>query len=194
MRVLGSISLPGVTRSAPRAREFVGRLVGDRLRVDEEVLGDIGVCVSELIANACEHTASGRGGRVAVLLEARCAVVRVTVIDDGGADGKPHVAEPFGEDAAAGCGWWRRCRRRGAWTRWAGARQCGRNSRRWPSRVGTRGGSGGAAGGDRGLGQVFAEVAEVVAEKCGFASCAGLAAEVARHVDEVERRAREGSF
>ncbi|MFC5748872.1 ATP-binding protein [Actinomadura rugatobispora] len=87
-----------MTRSAPRARAFVGRVAGDRLRVDAEVLGDIGLCVGELVANACEHTASGQGGRVAVVVEARRAVVRVTVIDDGGADGKPHVAEPFGED------------------------------------------------------------------------------------------------
>ncbi|MFC5748873.1 aminoglycoside 6-adenylyltransferase [Actinomadura rugatobispora] len=46
----------------------------------------------------------------------------------------------------------------------------------------------------RATNRVFAEVAEVVAERCGFASCAGLAEDVGRLVDAIERRAREGSF
>ncbi|MFF5262442.1 ATP-binding protein [Actinomadura viridis] len=97
-RVLGAISLPGVTRSAPEARAFVGRIAGACLRVAEDVRGDIDLCVSEMVANACEHTASGKGGRIGVVVAVKREVVRVTVVDDGGAAGTPHVAEAYGEN------------------------------------------------------------------------------------------------
>ncbi|MFI0357288.1 ATP-binding protein [Actinomadura sp. 9N407] len=102
MRTLGTISLPGVTRSAPEARAFVRLMAGTHLGLERDVLGDIELCVDELIANACEHTASGRDGKVAVVLEVGREtgreVLRLKVIDDGGANGKPHVAEGCGED------------------------------------------------------------------------------------------------
>lgn len=98
MRVLGTISLPGVPRSAPEARGFVRRTVEARLELDPCTSGDVELCVDELVANACEHTASGCGGRVTVTVGAGRGILRVTVADEGGTDGKPHVAAGFGED------------------------------------------------------------------------------------------------
>ncbi|MFV2179167.1 ATP-binding protein [Actinomadura sp. LOL_011] len=90
MRALGTITLPGVARSAPRARGFVRGLVPD---VEPDALADVALCVDELVANACEHSASGAGGTVTVTVtvSADGALLRVTVLDDGGTDGKPCV-------------------------------------------------------------------------------------------------------
>ncbi|QFG23055.1 ATP-binding protein [Actinomadura sp. WMMB 499] len=88
MRELGTVSLAGVARSAPRARKFVRRLVPDAA---PDVLADVALCVDELVANACEHTASGAGGTVTVVVSGDGSRLRVTVLDDGGSDGKPCV-------------------------------------------------------------------------------------------------------
>lgn len=93
MRLVGVLTAPGVTRSAPLARAFLTRLARmyDLIDVTEETLADLVLCVDELVANACEHTASGRGGRVAVYVETDSAAVRLTVRDDGGALTEPRV-------------------------------------------------------------------------------------------------------
>jgi anti-sigma regulatory factor (Ser/Thr protein kinase) len=96
MRLLGTTSLPGVARSAPEARAFVRRVAP---HIEAEALADIVLCVDELVANACEHTASGLGGRVTVIVSAAEETLRVTVLDDGGTGGAPQVrAAPCGED------------------------------------------------------------------------------------------------
>lgn len=96
MRNLGTINLPGIAQSAPQARAFVRKAVPG---LDDETLADIALCVDELVANACEHTASGRGGRVMVAVGESGGTVRITVTDDGGAAGKPCVRdEPTCED------------------------------------------------------------------------------------------------
>jgi anti-sigma regulatory factor (Ser/Thr protein kinase) len=96
MRLLGTTSLPGVARSAPEARAFVHRLAP---HIEVEALADIALCVDELVANACEHTASGIGGQVTVIVSAAHEVLRVTVLDDGGTEGGPCVREEAcGED------------------------------------------------------------------------------------------------
>lgn len=88
MRLLGTITLPGVAKSAPQARAFVRRLAP---HVEREAMDDIVLCVDELVANACEHTASGAGGQVTLIVSAARNVMRVTVIDEGGTHGKPCV-------------------------------------------------------------------------------------------------------
>ncbi|GAA0267511.1 ATP-binding protein [Actinomadura nitritigenes] len=96
MRLLGTTTLPGVARSAPEARAFVRRVAP---HIDAEALADITLCVDELVANACEHTASGLGGRVTVIVSAAEGTLRVTVLDDGGTGGAPCVRDaPCGED------------------------------------------------------------------------------------------------
>lgn len=93
MRNLGVINLPGVARSAPEARAFVRRTLPG---MESWTMDDIALCVDELVANACEHTSSGRGGRVMVVVSASPDVLRVTVIDNGGADDKPCVRDESG--------------------------------------------------------------------------------------------------
>jgi serine/threonine-protein kinase RsbW len=96
MRLLGTTSLPGVARSAPEARAFVRRVAP---HIDAEALADIALCVDELVANAGEHTASGLGGQVTVIVSAADEVLRVTVLDDGGTGGAPCVRDDLcGED------------------------------------------------------------------------------------------------
>lgn len=96
MRLLGTITMPGVPRSAQVARAFVSVVA---THVDDEALSDVVLCVDELVANACEHTASGTGGQVTVVVSAREDILRVTVLDQGGAQKQPRVrADPFAED------------------------------------------------------------------------------------------------
>ncbi|WP_030170494.1 ATP-binding protein [Spirillospora albida] len=88
MNLLGTLTLPGEARSAGRARAFVRDVAA---HVHEDTMADIALCVDELVANACEHTASGVGGQVVVIVSASRDVLRVTVLDEGGTDGKPRV-------------------------------------------------------------------------------------------------------
>ncbi|TMR29321.1 ATP-binding protein [Actinomadura geliboluensis] len=88
--------MPGEPRSARVARAFVS---GVATHVDGEALADVVLCVDELVANACEHTASGTGGQVTVVVSAREDVLRVTVLDQGGAQKQPQVRiDSYAED------------------------------------------------------------------------------------------------
>ncbi|SFQ26791.1 ATP-binding protein [Actinomadura madurae] len=88
LRLLGTITMPGVARSARAARAFVR---GIAPQVDDEAMADIVLCVDELVANAVEHTASGTGGQITVVVSARDDILRVTVLDQGGAREQPRV-------------------------------------------------------------------------------------------------------
>ncbi|HEX6470386.1 MAG TPA: ATP-binding protein [Streptosporangiaceae bacterium] len=92
MRTIGAISLPG-RRTAPRqARMFVRTVLATaQPALDEETAGDIELCVDELVANAWEHTDSGRGGHILVKVAVDGRMLRTTVVDDGGARTKPCV-------------------------------------------------------------------------------------------------------
>ena len=85
--VLGEITLPGVRRSVGVARGFVRELAAGVPAVD-----DLVVVVSETVANAVTHTASGlAGGRVTVVLTGGEGVYRLEVSDAGAAGGRPQV-------------------------------------------------------------------------------------------------------
>lgn len=90
MTLFGTITLPGVPRSAQAARAFVRDVAP---HVGDEVLADIVLCVDELVANACEHTASGTGGQVTVVASSGEDILRVTVLDQGGAKRRPCVRD-----------------------------------------------------------------------------------------------------
>ncbi|MFC4908640.1 ATP-binding protein [Actinomadura gamaensis] len=93
MMLVGVLDVPGVARSARAAREFLTRLARRLalINVTDDTLADLVLCVDELVANACEHTASGRGGRVVIYVETDGRTVRLTVRDDGGALTEPRV-------------------------------------------------------------------------------------------------------
>lgn len=97
MNLLGTITLPGVPKSAQAARAFVR---GMAPQIEDEAMADIVLCVDELVANACEHTTSGTGGgQVTVIVSTGEDVLRVTVLDQGGTPGRPRVrSEPCSED------------------------------------------------------------------------------------------------
>ncbi|MGI8328622.1 ATP-binding protein [Actinomadura scrupuli] len=92
MDLLATIVMAGHPAVARDLRRLVGRrLTAIGLRLDPETLADLELCVDELVANAVAHTASGRGGQVTAVIEAGDGVVRIAVIDDGGARTKLQV-------------------------------------------------------------------------------------------------------
>ncbi|MFI0480324.1 ATP-binding protein [Actinomadura sp. 9N215] len=96
--VVGEITVPGVRRSVGFARSFVRDTALDFPGRDDMIL-----VVSETVANAIRHTASGReGGRVTVVLAAGDGVYRLEVADDGGAGGAPHVKAEVGAETGRG--------------------------------------------------------------------------------------------
>ncbi|MFD0683510.1 ATP-binding protein [Actinomadura fibrosa] len=96
--VLGEITLPGVRRSVGYARSFVRDLLAGSPAAD-----DLVTVVSETVANAVTHTASGRdGGRVSVVLAAGPGVYRLEVADDGAAGGRPYVKAEVGAETGRG--------------------------------------------------------------------------------------------
>ncbi|HEX6450875.1 MAG TPA: ATP-binding protein [Trebonia sp.] len=89
-------SFPGQTRQVGAARQFVGQALAGCPARDRLL-----TCVSELAANAIEHTESGAGGEFSVAVgRPREGVAFVAVMDAGG-PGKPAVGEA---DAAAESG------------------------------------------------------------------------------------------
>jgi anti-sigma regulatory factor (Ser/Thr protein kinase) len=96
--VIGAVAVPGVRRSVGVARRLVRDMAPDLPGLDDLVL-----VVSELVANAVTHTASGdEGGRVAIVLTVGGGVYRLEVADGGGADGSPHVKADPGAETGRG--------------------------------------------------------------------------------------------
>lgn len=101
--VIGEIMLPGVRRSVGYARSFVRDTVPDHPGRDDMVM-----VVSETVANAITHTASGlEGGRVTIVLlvesgPAGDGAYRLEVADDGAAGGRPHVKDEVGAETGRG--------------------------------------------------------------------------------------------
>jgi anti-sigma regulatory factor (Ser/Thr protein kinase) len=99
MDLIATIDMAGHATAARDLRRLVRvRLMTADLSLDAEMLGDIELCVDELVANAVAHTYSGRGGQVTAVIEVGYGAVRIRVIDDGGAQTKPQVrTELLGE-------------------------------------------------------------------------------------------------
>jgi len=94
--VIGEITVPGVRRSVGVVRRFVRDLAPGLPALDDMIM-----VVSETVANAVTHTASGLdGGRVTVVLAAGGGVYRLEVADDGAAGARPHVRAPHVQDGA----------------------------------------------------------------------------------------------
>jgi anti-sigma regulatory factor (Ser/Thr protein kinase) len=66
-----------------------------------EARGDVAAVANELASNAVRHTASGRGGLVAVEITWYRQVVRVAVADDG-APTAPHVIDDLASETGRG--------------------------------------------------------------------------------------------
>lgn len=115
--VLGEITLPGTRRAVGYARSFVRDLVlaahadaqaaggrsADGRGAGDTVVDDLVTVVSETVANAITHTASGlEGGRVTVVLTAGEGGYRLEVGDDGAAGRRPHVKDEVGAETGRG--------------------------------------------------------------------------------------------
>ncbi|MFI7144434.1 ATP-binding protein [Nonomuraea sp. NPDC050022] len=95
-RFLGEVVLPGVAHSVAVARHCVGGMLTAAGHLDVD---DVRLVVSELVANAVLHTASGLcGGMVAIeVIAVGVATARVDVTDDGaGAVPRPRVVDDDG--------------------------------------------------------------------------------------------------
>ncbi|MFB4300116.1 ATP-binding protein [Actinomadura sp. NTSP31] len=98
LTVLGAVTLPGTGRSVGLARGFVRDLLADLPGLDDVVMA-----VSETVANAVTHTASGlEGGRVTVAVAAGSGAVRVEVTDDGASGARPYVKDDPGAETGRG--------------------------------------------------------------------------------------------
>ncbi|MEV4003792.1 ATP-binding protein [Actinomadura sp. NPDC049753] len=98
--VIGEITLPGVRRSVRCARGFVRNAAAGHPALDDMVL-----VVSETVANAIAHTASGlEGGLVRVAVLAGDGGYRLEVADEGAAGGRPRVKGGHADDEQAGEG------------------------------------------------------------------------------------------
>ena len=74
-----SRAFPAVPQRAREARRFLAEIL-EGCPSDDAIL-----CLSELVANACLHSASAqRGGRLAVRVQLHGAHLRVEVRDEGG--------------------------------------------------------------------------------------------------------------
>ncbi|MFC9977371.1 ATP-binding protein [Spirillospora sp. NPDC127200] len=85
--LVSNICLPGVPESVPVARRWFKSLLGP----GHPALDDVELAGCELITNALIHTDSGRGGYVALILDADEHRIRTYVTDDGGTDTRPHA-------------------------------------------------------------------------------------------------------
>lgn len=89
--VIGKIIIPSTARAAGIAREYVTEIVDSGL----PSLGDLVLCVSELVTNAVVHT---RSRRVTVQVTEIERELRVDVTDEGGSASVPHLPDaPLGE-------------------------------------------------------------------------------------------------
>ncbi len=88
--VLGKTTVPGHVKSVPRARAFVGSILGPA-----DPRGDTArLLVSELVTNAVQHSESRRpGGAVTVTVIEVAGGIRVEVTDDGSALSVPVVRD-----------------------------------------------------------------------------------------------------
>ncbi|SPT60321.1 anti-sigma F factor [Actinomadura madurae] len=96
--VVGEIMLPGVRRAVGCARGFVRNVAAGHPALDDMVM-----VVSETVANAITHTASGReGGLVTVVVAVEAGTYRLEVADDGAAGGRPHIKAEAGAETGRG--------------------------------------------------------------------------------------------
>ncbi|TDC94955.1 ATP-binding protein [Actinomadura sp. 7K507] len=82
-----TLLLPGMHRAAGHARRWLRDVLGEHPALDDAAL-----CTSELVANALRYTESGQDGQIRVEVCHSDKVVRIEVIDDGGAATVPHLA------------------------------------------------------------------------------------------------------
>ncbi|MCU7822855.1 ATP-binding protein [Kitasatospora sp. DSM 101779] len=80
---------PGVPESVRAARRMVRDALEPSARAEDAVL-----IVSELVTNAVMHSRSGTGGVLWVEVRRRHGVVRVSVTDEGTAEGRPAHRPP----------------------------------------------------------------------------------------------------
>ena len=92
-------NVPGGPNAASRAR----RLVRDELsgRVPDDVLPDIALLVTELVANGVRHGGAHEGAELQVVLEVRPQALHVEVVNP---DGRPVEVGPRTPDLTGGGG------------------------------------------------------------------------------------------
>lgn len=92
-------NVPGGPDAASRARRFVREELGGR--VPDDVLPDIALLVTELVANGVRHGGAGPGTELILVLELRPEALHVEVVNP---DGRPVQVGPRTPDLAGGGG------------------------------------------------------------------------------------------
>nr|WP_229806239.1 ATP-binding protein [Microbispora rosea] len=113
MRLLGTVALPGVERSVPVARAYARDLL---LPLQWPSIDEVELLISELVANAVQHSESGRrpGGLVRLAIAEDDDGLWVDVADEGSPDRVPRV-QSFDLDGDGGRGLWLVDRMATAW-------------------------------------------------------------------------------
>jgi anti-sigma regulatory factor (Ser/Thr protein kinase) len=93
-----AVRLPAVPASVPRARQVLARLDGV---LDESLLVDLRLMVSELVTNSIRHAGLGHGEEIDLRILVERRKIRVEVGDPG--HGFQPPAEP--PDELSGSGW-----------------------------------------------------------------------------------------
>lgn len=97
LTVLATLTLPGVMRAAAYARQFLEDMLG----ADHPALFEIQVCANELVTNAVQHTRTGKGGHLTIVIAVGDRLVRISVIDDGAA-GRPYLRDELYAETGRG--------------------------------------------------------------------------------------------
>ncbi|MFC4584508.1 ATP-binding protein [Sphaerisporangium corydalis] len=112
--LLGSVHLPGRTESVGVARAYVRLLLHVAASWDVD---RVELLVSELVANAIQHSESGRraGGLVELVLSETGHALRVDVIDEGSVNRIPQIPEQVDPLSEGGRGLWLVAQQSSAW-------------------------------------------------------------------------------
>lgn len=92
---LATIDIPGDPAQVSTVRQHLADLLGPAHRWSDP----LAIATGELLANAIQHSDSGRGGCVHIEVTKNQDVLRVAVTDDGGATSRPrlHQGDLFAE-------------------------------------------------------------------------------------------------
>jgi anti-sigma regulatory factor (Ser/Thr protein kinase) len=76
MTVLGTLTLPGVERSVVYARQFVRDLLGS----DHPAMYEANVAMCELFTNSLQHSRSGDGGQITIVVATGAGFMQISVL------------------------------------------------------------------------------------------------------------------
>ncbi|MFE9099169.1 ATP-binding protein [Actinomadura geliboluensis] len=129
LRLLAVLTLPGVERSVRHARLLLrDTLAPDHIAPGDALPGDMALVLDEFACNGIRHTASGRGGKIHISLQAGAGALRAEVSDEGAGGARPVLRDAADGESGRGLLISRRSRPAGGTARMGPAPPCGPTS------------------------------------------------------------------